>query len=151
MSKIKLVLSLALLVAIAALNSGCSTLGSMSISESVIPPAAEGEVNGMYMVDMVPLVGKKASHKGQIRGNMTVQNALDESGALKKMRNVKITVFRIVQGSGRTLKLPVKLQSAKRIVKFEQDYSLHPGDRIVVEARSALGLDQVLNSLMPVE
>lgn len=129
-------------------QSGCSTLSTMANNKPV-PPVAEEAANGMYMVDFVPFVGKSTSFKGQIRGNMTVQNALEESEAFKRVRNAKITIYRIVRGSGKPLKLPVSLMRGRRQVKFEEDYALHPGDRIVVETKGAAGLDQVLDNLMP--
>ena len=128
-------------------QSGCSTLNTLA--SKPIPPMPEESANGMYMVDFVPFVGKSTSFKGQIRGNMTVQNALEESEAFKRVRNAKITIYRIVRGSGKPLKLPVTLMRGRRQVKFEEDYALHPGDRIVVETKGAAGLDQVLDNLMP--
>lgn len=102
---------------------------------------------GMYLVDMVPFMGESISHKGQIRNNMTVQNALEESGALKKFRKMEVQLYRIVQGSGRTLNMPVEMQPGKKLVKFEQDYALHPGDRIVVKPGGGAGLEKVFGAL----
>lgn len=142
----KLVTALLILAVFAIMQSGCSTLDTLASSESVPPVSEPGK--GMYMVDMVPLAGKQTSFKGKIRSNMTVQNVLEESGALKKIRNPKITVYRIIRGKGKPLKLPVPMQSGKRIVKFENDYSIHPGDRIVVKSNSG-GLDNLMQSLLP--
>lgn len=127
-------------------QSGCSTL--TTLKKEPAPPLPEQAANGMYMVDFVPLVGKQTSFKGQIRNNMTVQDALEESEAFKQVRNAKVTVYRIVRGSGKALKLPVNLMRGKRQVKFEEDYALHPGDRIVVEA-GGNGLDKVIDNLFP--
>ncbi len=149
MASQKLTLAI-VVVAIAALTqSGCMTLKPMTTSKAIVAEDESQSANGMYKVDMVPLVGKRTSFQGQIRNNMTVQNALEESGALKKIRNAKITCYRIVQGTGRPLTLPVNLQSGKRLVRFEEDYSLHSGDRIVIEAKNSTGLDQVFESLFP--
>lgn len=144
--KLTLVMFAAAIFALA--QSGCSTLTNLKV-EPPVTPVPEQAANGMFMVDFVPLVGKRTSFKGQIRNNMTVQDALEESEALKQIRNAKVTVFRIVRGSGKPLKLPVNLMRGKRQVKFEEDYALHPGDRIVVEARGANGLDKVIENLFP--
>lgn len=130
-------------------QSGCMTIGPMAAQKTPVAEVAQQSANGMYKVDMLPLVGNGTSFQGQIRSNMTVQNALEESGALKSVRNANITVFRIVRGSGKTLKLPVNLQSRKKLVRFEEDYALHPGDRIVVKSGSATGLDKMIESVFP--
>jgi hypothetical protein len=140
MSSFKITLAAMIVAGFAMAQTGCSTLNTFADANSA-PPVAGQPANGMYMVDIVPMVGKQTSYKGQIRPNMTVQNALEESQALKRMRAAEINVFRIVKGSGKTLKLPVHLQPGKKIAKFEEDYALHSGDRIVVEAKGSSGME----------
>ena len=127
--------------------SGCSSLSMLPSGKMEVPPASEQEnAQGMYLVDIHPSFAKKTSYKGQLRPGMTVQNALEESGAFGKVKGMEVDLYRIVEGKGRTLKMPVELQKGKRVVRFEQDYAVHPGDRIVVKAKSS-ALDGVLNRL----
>jgi len=146
MPTLKFVSPLFVVIAICLMQSGCSTLQPLSNSA---PPVAGQAVAGMYMVNVFPAFGgKETSFKGQIRGNMTVQNALEESGAMKMARKADIELFRVVQGSGRTLKMPVEFQKGTSLVKFEQDYALHPGDRLVIRGKAGSGMGKVLDSIL---
>jgi len=129
------------------IQSGCSTLDTASRSAPI--GANPADASGMYAVNVFPSFGgKEVSFKGQIRGNMTVQNALEESGAVKTARSSEIQLYRVVKGSGRTLKLPVELQSNGRTVKFEHDYALHPGDRLVVRGTTGSGVVKILEQII---
>ena len=127
-------------------ETGCSTLES--VSDTAPPVANNAPANGMYAVNIFPAFGEDTSFKGQIRGNMTVQNAMEESRALKSTRNSEIKLYRIAQGTGRTIKMPVEMQSNGRSVKFEHDYALHPGDRLVIRGNSDSGLGSILNHVL---
>ena len=130
------------------MGTGCSTLDTASNSA----PPITGEtsnvaVNGMYAVNVFPAFGEKAtSFKAKIRGNMTVQNALEESGAIKSARNAEIKLHRIVQGTGRIVKMPVEMQTNGRSVSFQHDYALHSGDRLVIRGKTT-GVAKLLDGL----
>jgi hypothetical protein len=69
---------------------------------------------------------------------MTVQAALEKSGAIRRYRNMDISILRIVEGTGQPLVLKVSYQPAKKMVSTEQDYALLPGDRVLVEPATGL-------------
>ncbi len=129
-------------------QSGCSTLNTASNSSAPITSAEGPAPNGRYAVNIFPAFGEERSFQGQIRGNMTVQNAIEESNAAKSLRNSEVKLYRVVQGSGRTLKMPVEMQKNNRSVKFEHDYALHPGDRLVIREKTISGFSNVLSELL---
>lgn len=145
MTILKSFVPMLLVLLVCLFETGCSTLDSVSDSA---PPIANSLANGMYAVNVFPAYGEDISFKGQIRGNMTVQNALEESRSLKSTRNAEIKLYRIVQGSGRTVKMPVEMQSNGQSVKFEHDYALYPGDRLVIRGNASSGLGKILNQVL---
>ena len=91
---------------------------------------------------------KKASvFQGEIDGPITVQTALERSGAISKFRGMDIMIYRVVQETNRGLKLPVDYQYRERAVVSHQDYALHPNDRIVVTPTSNNALDKFVDTL----
>lgn len=128
-------------ITVALFASGCQTMGTFGNKN--IPTDNSAKSTAQYQVVMAPAVGKAQVYTGNISENLTVQGALEESGALKKFRTMKIDLFRVVEGSGQTLKMACELQPSKKIVKFEQDYQILPGDRLVVTADNG-GIDKIL-------
>lgn len=130
-----------LLLAAVLFSSGCQSV--TSFGNKSIPTEPLSKSSGQYQVVMMPTMGKPQTFTGNVTPNLTVQSALEESGALKKFRGMKIDIYRTVEDSGKTLKMACELQPGKRIVKFEQDYQILPGDRIVVAAESN-GIEKLL-------
>lgn len=128
-------------ISVAFLASGCQTVGTFG-SKS-IPTENPPKSSGQYQVVMAPSVGRAQVFTGNVAPDLTVQGALEESGALKKFRTMKVDLFRVVDGSGQTLKMACELQPSKKIVKFEQDYQILPGDRLVVTADNS-SIDRML-------
>ena len=123
------------LILVVGLSSGCSTLSPMG-SKPV--PANAPIRQDIYRVEMYSSHGEPKNFDGylnsdQATGPVTVQTALEESGAVGRYRNMEITLYRRVSDSGRLLKLPVSFRPRTDSVKVEQDYALQPGDRIVVK------------------
>lgn len=132
---------------ICALSSiGCSTMfQNVSTANTPVDPAVQSA--GSFFVEMRPAFGKPVVYEGQLDGPLTVQNALDRSGAIKKFRGMNIGLYRVVKENGRNLKLPVVYNFRSKSVAPEQDYALHPGDRILIDPKSNSPLDQVMDSL----
>jgi hypothetical protein len=75
-----------------------------------------------------------------------VQQALEQTGALKRYRRAKIELYRqLPQGGGH--KLPIELDRGKRQVPTGSDYALHPNDRIVITEDTSTIVDDMLESL----
>jgi hypothetical protein len=60
-------------------------------------------------------------------------------------------IYRIVEESGRGLKLPVEYNSGEKAVMQNQNYALHPNDRIVVTNRSNNAIDKIIDSFNPLD
>ena len=143
-------------VAIAAIlmlaaSTGCSTFGPMSADRDL--PTANSPVgaeNGGYSVYMDGMKNRDPFH-GMVSRDMnnptTVQMALQQSGAIKNFKGMHIDVVRTVAESGQQLKMPVEYVIREKAVRMEQDYTLHPGDVIMIRAKSSTAMDQMLDSI----
>lgn len=130
-------------------GSGCSTLQIGNYGQTV--PADTGTTNSAetYEVRMQGKFHKGVGYRGVIDGPITVQTALERSGAIEKFRAMDITVMRVVKESGKPLKLPVVYSGSKKTVRPEQDYALHPNDIIMVNAQTKNPLDKFVSSITP--
>ena len=104
---------------------------------------------GMYQVQTTGGFSKPTMFQGELIGDVTVQDALEASGAISKNRGLEVVVMRVVEDTGRGLRMPVDYDSRKKAVSPEQNYSLHPNDRIVVTARSTSPLDKFVKAIAP--
>lgn len=128
-------------------GSGCSTLQVVNPNNALPATSGEKASQGAYQVQMQSNFGKNVAYQGVIDGPITVQTALERSGAIEKFRAMDITVMRVVKESGQPLKLPVIYSGSKKTVRPEQDYALHPNDVILVTAKSKNPLDKFVNAL----
>ncbi len=130
------------------LSSGCATLPSFGGRAPVKTEQKYSPDADMYVVDIHPAHGQPTRWEGPILKGMTVQSALEASGALGKIRNADVEVIRPVPENGTVLRMPADLQPNKRLVKYEQDYAILPGDRIVVKpAQTQNALEKLLGNL----
>lgn len=127
-------------------SSGCNSL-LQNLNTTSMPTNPNAESAGQYYVEMHPAFGQPKIFQGELDGNLTVQQALERSGATKKYRGMNIGLFRFVKESGRPLKLPVEYKYRNKQVSPDQNYALHPEDRIVVMPKSSSPLDKVMDSL----
>lgn len=123
------------LILVVGLASGCSSLSLMGKNKVPTNPANNSD---MYRVEMHFHHGDSKTFDGYLNsdspaGPVTVQTALESSGAVDKYKRMEITLYRRVAETGRMLKMPVVYQPRSDSVKVEQDYALHPGDRIVIK------------------
>jgi len=125
--------------------SGCSTLSTKGGDRAMPTMAAESE--GSYRVELEGNFGKKSVYTGQLTKPTTVQMALEESGAIQKLRNLDVWILRVVAESGQPLKMDVRFDPAKKVIAPEQDYAILPNDRIVVKPKSDNMLDKMLESV----
>jgi protein involved in polysaccharide export with SLBB domain len=113
---------------------GCASFANLGNSAR----KDNGDPSQRYQVEMANMVGRPQIYEGQLEKNMTVQQALEKSGAIRRYRKMDVSIMRVVEETGQPLKLVVNYNGAKRLVSPEQDYALLPGDRVVVEP--AVGL-----------
>ena len=127
-------------------SSGCSTIPQTQ--KNILPAGATAaEPLGVYEVQMQSKFGKTSTAQGVIDGPITVQTVLERSGAIDKFRDMEVTIMRVVKENGQGLKLPVDYQAGKDAVRPEQDYAIHPNDRIVIQANTNNAIDKIVDSL----
>ena len=112
-------------------------------------PVNKADVIGQYQIQLIPSRGEPTVEKVDIVGAVTVQDALEASGATRKFGAMKITLRRIIKESGTLLKLPVEYEVRSKTVPDlgGQNYSLRPGDTIIVSPKESKTLEKVLESL----
>lgn len=145
--------SLLLFIGLTTVSSvGCaiSQNGSVTPSEAQIPVEnTDSNTAEMYRVEMSGGFSASEIYEGQIDGPLFVQDALERSGATERYRSMDILIYRIVKDSGKGLKLPVEYESSSKTVTHNQNYALHPNDRIVVTQRSQNLIDKFIDSVNP--
>ena len=137
---------LGLILLAVSLSTGCA---SMQLGIPVAPPEQEtvAQSGPMYQLEMKSTMGRTTVQRAPIEGAMTVQDALESSGALQKYRNMDITLSRIVEGSKQVLRLPVAYDPSEDHVLPEQNYALHPGDTISIGPRTSGSIESMIDSM----
>lgn len=87
------------------------------------------------MVEIRPAMGEPVRWSGPVSEGMTVQNVLEKSGAAKKIRAPQIDLVRKVPDQYQPLRMRSEYKPGTRRVKYEEDYAIHPGDRILVRPK----------------
>jgi hypothetical protein len=144
LKSIQSVFVIALLIGPLGCLSGCSTLSNLN-GPSQTPIAAPSA--GTYQVELSGGFSKESVYKGTLDGPITVQTALERSGAIKKFRDMDVTILRVVEESGRGLRMPIEYLPGKKWVSPENDYAILPNDRILVESVSNNLIDIVVDSV----
>ena len=115
-------------------------------ASAVSQPVEGGKVIGQYQMQLIPSRGKPSVEKINITGPVTVQDALEASGATKKFGNMKITLSRIVKDKSELLKLPVEYQIRSKSIRPEQNYGVLPGDTITVSPKQSDTIERMLKA-----
>lgn len=123
-------------------TTGCSTL-SLATTDRDADPSVSADL-GQYQVLMQANFGKSPTYTGTIDGSLTIQDALERSGALKKYRNMEIDLFREIEGSYQPLKMSALYDPGKRIVRPETNYGLRAGDSILVKTKTENSLGKLM-------
>ena len=133
------------------ISSGCSMLpnqtikkGELPTDSSAAPTADSSQAN--YFVEIHASFGQPKLFTGTISEPTTVQQALNKSGALKNIGSPQVDLYRVLPGGAPPLKMPVEFKG--KLVKYEQDYALHPNDRIIVRNNSS-SFSELVDSLTP--
>lgn len=122
---------------------GCQPFQKSMTSEPSLGDASAP----MYQIQIVPRFGRPIVERKVIKDKMTVQDALEESGAMDRFRSMDITLARLIEGRAPILKLPVEYRYDKQSVVDSQNYSLHPGDTISIKARPVASFDKLITAL----
>jgi hypothetical protein len=115
-----------------------------------VPVANAKPSAGQYRVEMNSTFGKPKAYVGSLQGNITVQDALEQSGAVKKFRSMDVEVLRVVDTAdtgARGLRMKVNYDTSDKSVMPEQNYALLNGDRIIVSPRSTGPINKIASML----
>lgn len=124
---------------------GCASLGN-SLKKDV--PAA---ALGTYSVQFTsPMLGRQLKTY-PLREGMTVQDVLHDSGQLSRHRNFEIDLLRKSATDDTTIKMPVQFDASKHRIKYETDYAIYPGDRVLIRPVAYSPMDQMAQMLGPSE
>ena len=145
-------LSIALFVLPLAL-SGCNSMGGHSAKgsisdESLAAAAVDAQGTAAQSKFAVEFHFTKDKQKPQaierpLTGTLHVQEALEQTGALKKFRRCEIAIVRrLPNGMGH--KIPVDYDRDVKRVTPEFDYALLPGDRLIVTEDTSTAFDDLL-------
>lgn len=143
----QLILAMVIGAGLLFLASGCSTLQTLGEHADSLPVEGATPSRGIYQVEMSGNFAKQTTFRGEIDGPITVQTALERSGAVDKFRSMDVTILRVVKETGRALKMSVEYVRSDKSVHPKDNYSIHPNDRIIVDANSSNGLDKLIESL----
>ena len=150
----RLALPLALL-ALPLAFAGCSSLGAHSAKGSISDDslslaAADSQPTGAQSQFAVEYHFTKDKQKPQaierpLTGALHVQEALEQTGALKKFRRCEIAIVRrLPNGMGH--KIPVDYDRNVKRVTPEFDYALLPGDRLIVTEDTTTAFDDLFEN-----
>jgi len=141
--RIQIALTILCAAALMAMATGCSALPLASTAGNIVDSAPASA--GQYQVKMEFFSGSKM-FQGDINGPVTIQDALESSGAIKKFRNMEIDLFRQVEGAYQPLKMAALYDASKKRVRPETDYGLRAGDSIRVRTKSENPLSKVMGN-----
>lgn len=103
---------------------------------SAAPPAK-------YTVEIRPEKGKPQAVEKELTDETHVQTALEQSGAAKKYARMQVELYRPLK-SGVWHKMSLEFDRDEHRVPPEYDYSLLPGDRIIVTEDPTNVLDDIM-------
>jgi len=125
-------------------------IGCVSVPTSA-PSASAPVAVGTYTLQTSGSFLGKSVKNYPVRNGMTVQNVLEDSGQLSRHRNFDIDVIRKMEESPGFVKMPIQFDPTKHRIKFETDYAIYPGDRVVIRPRSYSAFEQAAEMLGPNE
>ncbi len=115
---------------------GCQLMSGNGSFSGELPTGQDpnGQANAsMVTVELYPFRGRMQRKKLPLNEMMSVQRALEQSGAIDRFRKMKFVVVRTDPKTGRQIKMGGDYQPERRHVAVSDDYALHPGDRVLVK------------------
>jgi hypothetical protein len=135
-------------------GAGCQTLDPNLVSlftegsdaAAVAATPATKDAGEQYYVEFRPDGGKPTVVAKPLNDVTFVQQALEQSGAIKRFPRIKVDVYRqLPEGGGH--RIPISYDRRNRRVAAGTDYAIHPRDRIVVTEDTSTVLDDMLETL----
>lgn len=139
------------LVLVAALtvsaSGGCSMLHTGLGTSLEQQTAASADPNGMVVVELRRGADNREFLRAPVKENMLVQDALKGSGAISRFHRMNIVLVRKTP-DGKTLRLPVKFDVAKRQVAEMNNYAIYGGDTLEVSQDTSTMVDRMISNAM---
>jgi hypothetical protein len=146
-----------MLVAVAAVAAGLSTGCSMfqprmspELNAQVTPNGVEdGKLApppGNFTVEVQPAGGKPVAKEQPLVGPLTVQEALEHTKANQRFSKFKLELHRPLP-DGRIHCMVLEYDRQKKLVDPEYDYTIQPGDRLIVEQDTTTFVDEMLDAV----
>lgn len=122
---------------------GCTSLTSWTLpgGEAVAPAAAAFPPPAMIAIEYHPDGGKVKVVDVPLEPGMTIQDALEKTGAHKKFRRSFIDLQRTPKG-GLPHKMAIEFKSGQ--ISHASNYDLHPNDRIIVTEDTSTIVDDMI-------
>jgi hypothetical protein len=108
---------------------------------------ASGDPASQFTVELRSASGKSEGLARPLTGQLSVQEALEQTRAAKKFKRFNLELYRPLSG-GRWHRMVLEYDRAGRRVPPETDYSLLPGDRLVVVEDATTVIDDVVNGVL---
>jgi hypothetical protein len=125
--------------------SGCSTLMPRG---SATPDVAAAAPQDTVQVVLKSTRGKTKKSELQLTEGMSVQTALEKTGAIRKFTDMDIKVYRVTPLSkGAVVPLQAEYDPSKNRVPILNDMALHPGDMVLVEEKDVSQLELAIAAL----
>lgn len=135
-----------------AATSGCSSLpsaASLPLSGSTKNASDPGSAAGVCTVEFHSSTRRTKSVEIPVTPNTRVQDALQASKAIKRFRNPEVVVVRPTQHPSEPhLKLNCRFDRKDRRVAWDTDYSVMPGDRILIREAKGTGVEDAIGSMV---
>ncbi len=132
-------------------SAGCSSLPSASgLPLSATKDAAGASSSaGVCTVEFHSSSRRTKAAEIPVTPSTRVQDVLQASKALKKYRNPEVVVVRHTQHpSEPNLKLNCRFDRKDRRIAWDSDYSVMPGDRILVREGKGNGVEDAIGSMV---
>jgi hypothetical protein len=145
--------SFPVLLALLAATSGCAvapvSLGTFTTAfDSWMPSGGRKltEDEPRFYVELRPSIGAKVRKVYPLDRDLVLQDAVELASATSRFANMNIYIYRTDE-TGKRAKFGADFDLAKRRVKYETDYAIHPGDTIVFEEDSSSALSDTLDRM----
>jgi hypothetical protein len=151
--ELRIFTAIAGLLALCGTGTGCATMGKASLwgqhAEVVKPDQATNPQTaapaGKYVVEFRDTSGRGSSSEFSLAGPINIHEALQQAGAIKKFKRIKIELVRTLPKGG-FHRMPVEYDRSIRRVPAECDYGILPGDRIIVSEDNSNIFSDMMNS-----
>ena len=149
--------TLLMLVCLAPLASGCTTLKSPG--SSLLPGLGETKADvavddqavpdsQTVVVELHRINGLAGRVRVPVKPGMAVQNVLEDSGALDRFSRMTIKLKRRVDGRQGYLPLTAVYDHGRKTVRPESNYAIRPGDFLIVTEDVTTSTDEMVQQLL---